>query len=82
MNFAYLLKIETKVYILFKDNCFEIISNKLKECSLPTVNQLKIKTEEKYHKQEFKLSDMEYIYENPLIYLYKIYYLGDELIPK
>ena len=59
MNFSYLFKIETKVYILFKDNCFEIISNKLKECSLPTVNQLKIKTEEKYHKQEFKLSDME-----------------------
>ena len=54
----------------------------MEECSLPTVNQLKIKTEEKYHKQEFKLSDMEYIYENPLIYLYKIYYLGDELIPK
>ena len=54
----------------------------MKECSLSTVNQLKIKTEEKYHQQEFKLSDMEYIYENPLIYLYKIYYLGDELIPK
>ena len=81
-EFVYLIKIEAKVYILFKDKCFEIKPNKLEECSLPTVDHLKIKTKVMYHKQEFKLSDMEDIYENPLIYLYKIYYLGDELIPK
>ena len=81
-EFVYLFKIKSKVYILFKDNSFKICSNHLKKCSLPNINQLKIKAKEKYHKQEFTLSDMEDIYANPLIYLYKIYYLGDELLPK
>jgi len=80
MNLHISLKLKPKYIFYLKTIVF--ISNKLEECSLPTVNQLIIKTEEKYHKQEFKLSDMEDIYENPLIYLYKIYYLGDELIPK
>lgn len=81
-EFVYLFKIENKVYILFKDKSYEICLNSLKKCSLPNINLLKIKSEEKYNKNEFELSLMEDIYTNPLIYLYKIYYLGDELFAK
>ena len=79
---VYLFKINNIIYILFKSKSFKIDNNTLKECNLPNINLLELKDEIKYHKIEFELSSMEDIYSNSLIYLYKIYYFGEELLTK
>ena len=81
---VYLFKIKNKIYILFQDKCFEIDikNNSLVKCILPEIDQLKIKEKRKFNNNEFDFSSMEDIYKNPLIYLYKIYYLGDKLLSK
>ena len=83
-DLIYLLKINNNIYILFKNYYFEINSenNLLVKCDKPEINQLDIKKRNHYNKNEFDLPSMEDIYNNPLIYLYKIYYLGENLLRK
>ena len=80
----YLFKFKNKIYILFIDLCFEINikNNSLNKCDLPDIKILELKEDEKYNKYEFELNSMKEIYKNPLCYLYKIYYLGEELLNK
>ena len=80
-EFVYLLKFNDIIYILYRDQCFEIDLEKklLALCDFPDIKLLNIKKSISYNKNEFAFSSMEDIYDNPLIYLYKIYYLGEEL---
>ena len=79
---VYLFKNKDRIYILFKNNCFEIIDNNLKKSSIPKIEVRLNEEEINYPKTEFELTLLENIYTNPLIYLYKLYYLGDELSAK
>ena len=78
---VYLFKIKDNIYILFQDKCYKIIFEKniLVQCDFPYINLIDLEKPLKYNKNEFDISSMEDIYNNPLIYLYKIYYLGEEL---
>ena len=39
-------------------------------------------TKTKFHYEEFEFSLIDDIYDNSIIYLFKIYYLGKELLEK
>jgi len=79
----YLLKVEDKIYILFLDQCFEINikNNSLEYCNKPKIDVFEM-NDENYNKNVFDLRLMKELRINPLIFLYKIYYLGDELLIK
>ena len=83
-SLIYLLKRQNNIYIIFNNNYFRIDlkNNSLVICEKPEIYHLDVKDRRSYKKNEFDFSSMEDIYDNPLIYLYKIYYLGDELIEK
>ena len=80
----YLFKCDNKTYILYLDKCFEINvnDNSLVQCIYPNIGLLNFKREIKYNKKEIEFSDIEDIYKNNIIYLFRIYYLGKELIIK
>ena len=81
---VYLFKIKDNIYISFQDKCYQVtgVDNKLVQCDFPPTIMVSLNKPIKYNKSEFDFSSMEDIYSNPLIYLYKIYYLGDELSMK
>ena len=81
---VYLFKIKDNIYISFQDKCYQVtgVDNKLVQCDYPPTIMVSLNKPIKYNKSEFDFSSMEDIYSNPLIYLYKIYYLGDELSMK
>ena len=81
---VYLFKIKDNNYVLFQDKCYKIIVEKniLVPCDFPPIIYIDLEKPIKYNKNEFDFSSMEDIYNNPLIYLYKIYYLGEELSKK
>ena len=83
---VYLLKIDDNTYILFNDKCFKIdnSTNLLNICNFP---KLPIKLNDggkiKYNKTEIEFTAIENITSiDSLIYLFKIYYLGEKLLKK
>ena len=80
----YLFKINGKIFMLFKEESFIIDINKnvLEKCSYPIIDESKIKKEVKYNKSEIDLYSIQELYDNSIIYLFKIYYLGETLIKK
>ena len=76
-----MFKIKDNNYVLFQDKCYKIIVEKniLVQCDFPPIIYIDLEKPIKYNKNEFDFSSMEDIYNNPLIYLYKIYYLGEKL---
>ena len=80
----YLFKINVKIFMLFKEESFilDIKSNVLEKCSYPIIDESKIKKEVKYNKSEIDLYSIQELYDNSIIYLFKIYYLGETLIKK
>ena len=79
-----MFKHKNKIYILFKNYYFNISfeKNSLEKCKKPNIYFLDVGNKGNYNKNEFDLCSMEDIYNNPLIYLYKIYFLGDNLVEK
>ena len=77
----YLFKLNNRVYLLFKNKSFEIDSNNniMKDCAFPTIDKSKLKKEVKFNKDVIKFSSIDSIYVNSIIYLFKIYYLGENL---
>ena len=80
----YLFKCDNKIYLLFQDKCFEINTNtnSLVNCIYPKFDLINAKERLQYNKKEIELSEIEDIYKNNIIYLFKIYYLGQDLIEK
>ena len=81
----YLFKCRNKIYLLFQDNCFEINANNntLIKCLPPKINyDYNIVRNVNYNKKEINFSEIEDIEKNEIIYLYKIYYLGETLLAK
>ena len=79
----YLLKNEGKIYLLFEKKYFYIDDNKnLIQCEPPKFEMDCLATKTKFHYEEFEFSLIDDIYENSIIYLFKIYYLGKELLEK
>ena len=82
-DLIYLLKIKDKIYFLFEKQFFEIVNEQsLIKCNNPQIDLINIAKSTKYHTEEFDFSLIDDIYKNRIIYLYKIYYLGKELIKK
>ena len=83
---VYLFKYDDNNYIFFKDRCFKIdnSTNLLNDCEFPMISIISNdKNKIDYNKEEIEFSLVKNISSlNSLIYLYKIYYLGEKLLEK
>ena len=77
----YLFKFDTKTYLLYKEKYFEISNETLINCDAPPILYFNLTRKIKYNKKEIEFSSIEDIYQNSIVYLFKIYYLGEELLP-
>ena len=80
----YLLKLNDRIIIVFKDNYFNIDyqNNLIYNCEPPNINNFGLNNKIIYNDKEMTLSSIKNFNDNEIIYLYKIYYLGDMLILK
>jgi len=81
----YLFKTKGKTYLLYENEYFEIINNKkLIKCEVPNIgfNIFVSVRKRKYHSEEFDFSSIDDLEQNNLIFLFKIYFLGNDLIEK
>jgi hypothetical protein len=81
----YLFKTKGKTYLLYENEYFEIINNKkLIKCEVPNIgfNIFGSVRKRKYHSEEFDFSSIDDLEQNNLIFLFKIYFLGNDIIEK
>ena len=81
-EFVFLFKQNDKIYIIYRYHSFELNyhKKKLETTKLPSINLFDLSNDINFNENEFELSDLQGLDKNPIIYLYKIYYLGNSLI--
>ena len=82
---VYLFKYNNNIYLLFQDNNFkvDVNDNTLVKCPFQKINfGYDLTRKINYNKKEINLSEIEDIGKNEIIYLFKIYYLGESLLEK
>lgn len=79
-EFVYLEKYEGKVYFFYKNCYFEVNNEKIvKPVKDPQIPFFSLNGGINYNEDEIDFSSILNLKENRIIYLYKIYYLGDNL---
>ena len=76
----YLFKIDKIIYLLFNGFCFNISKNEIiTKCKFPSINYFNLGLISRFNLEEIEFSSIGDVFKSGIAYLFKIYYLGNEL---